>query len=80
MALKNLCDHYITIIFWQLGNLEALVQIIIIQNQDLIGGYYNNVINARQRDSDQAKYLWTGMAIKYRKQVDVDLQYQIKLF
>ena len=24
---KSLCDHYVTIIFWQLGNLEALIQI-----------------------------------------------------
>ena len=37
---KSLCDHYITIIFLQLGNLEALIQI-------SLKGYYNNVINVR---------------------------------
>ena len=26
------------------------------------------------------KYLWTGMALKYRKYVNADLQYQMKLF
>ena len=26
------------------------------------------------------KYLWKGMALKYEKQVDADLKYQMKLF
>ena len=37
---KSLCDHFITIIFWQLENLETLTQII-------IKGYHNNAINVR---------------------------------
>ena len=28
----------------------------------------------------KCKCLWTGMAVKYGKWVDVDLEYQIKLF
>ena len=48
--------------------------------QDLTGGYYNNVIDVKLRDWDQAQYLWTGMALKYGKQVDAGLQYQMKLF
>ena len=39
--------------------------------------YY--ILNVRLRDWDQAQYLCTGMALKYRKQADADLQYQMKL-
>ena len=37
---KILCDHHITIIFWQLGNLGSFIQI-------KLKGYYNNTINVR---------------------------------
>ena len=40
MALKNIYDHYITVIFKQQGNLEALIQ-------TRLKGYYNNVIIMR---------------------------------
>ena len=40
MALKNIYDHYITVIFKQQGNLEALIQ-------TRLKGYYNNAINVR---------------------------------
>ena len=40
MGLKNIFDHYIAIIFEQLVNLEALIQI-------RLKVYYNNAINVR---------------------------------
>ena len=30
------------------------------------------------RNWDEAQYLWMGMVLKYGKQVDADLQYQLK--
>ena len=42
----------------ELGNLEALTK---------IGGYYNNVINVRERDWDQNQYLWNDITQKYKK-------------
>ena len=70
ISMWPLCYHHIL----AAGKLRS------IDSNIRLKGYYNNAINVRQRDWDQVRYLWTGMALKYGKQVDAEQQYQMELF